>query len=160
MNIVLEPWHWFVLGIALILLELFLSTFAILWFGIAAVMVSLLFWLSPWMSTALQILIWAIFSIANTILWFKFIRPITKRHQKNASDFKELIGQTGIVIQVFSKEKHEIKVRFSIPLLGHEEWTSQADQPVNVGDRIEIIGFKENKFIVTPHLNIEARTSH
>ncbi len=33
MELVLEPWHWFVLGILLILSELLLPAFAALWFG-------------------------------------------------------------------------------------------------------------------------------
>ena len=42
MEFVVEPWHWFVLGILLILSELILPAFAALWFGIAAVMVCIL----------------------------------------------------------------------------------------------------------------------
>lgn len=37
MNFISEPWHWFVLGIALMLIELFLPSFAALWFGLAVV---------------------------------------------------------------------------------------------------------------------------
>lgn len=42
MEFVVEPWHWFVLGILLILSELILPAFAALWFGIAAIMVCFL----------------------------------------------------------------------------------------------------------------------
>lgn len=34
MEFVVEPWHWFVLGILLILSELIIPAFAALWFGI------------------------------------------------------------------------------------------------------------------------------
>ena len=43
MHIVLEPWHWVVLGVALMLIELVVPTFAAIWFGIAAIMVSILY---------------------------------------------------------------------------------------------------------------------
>ena len=33
MEFVLEPWHWFVLGVLLMLSELLLPAFAALWFG-------------------------------------------------------------------------------------------------------------------------------
>ena len=45
MEFVIQPWHWFVLGILLILSELILPAFAALWFGIAAIMVCFLYWL-------------------------------------------------------------------------------------------------------------------
>ncbi|MGM7311927.1 NfeD family protein, partial [Acinetobacter baumannii] len=44
MEFVVEPWHWFVLGILLILSELILPAFAALWCGIAAIMVCFLYW--------------------------------------------------------------------------------------------------------------------
>jgi membrane protein implicated in regulation of membrane protease activity len=70
MDFIFEPWHWFVLGILLILSELILPAFAALWFGIAAVVVSILFWLFPSMSFALQVVCWIILSIICTVAWF------------------------------------------------------------------------------------------
>ena len=55
MEFVVEPWHWFVLGILLILSELILPAFAALWFGIAAIMVCFLYWLFPDISLTTQI---------------------------------------------------------------------------------------------------------
>ena len=74
MEFVVEPWHWFVLGILLILSELILPAFAALWFGIAAVMVCILLWLFPMMGFTTQVVTWGILSILCTILWFKFIK--------------------------------------------------------------------------------------
>jgi len=58
MEFVVEPWHWFVLGILLILSELILPAFAALWFGIAAVMVCILLWLFPMMGFTTQVITW------------------------------------------------------------------------------------------------------
>lgn len=41
MELVLEPWHWFVLGVLLIISELLLPAFNALWFGIGAIMVGI-----------------------------------------------------------------------------------------------------------------------
>ncbi len=40
MNFIFEPWHWFVLGVLLMILELILPMFAALWFGLAAMVVT------------------------------------------------------------------------------------------------------------------------
>ncbi|PZO89893.1 MAG: NfeD family protein, partial [Acinetobacter johnsonii] len=49
MEFAFEPWHWFVLGVLLMLSELILPAFAALWFGIAAIMVGILYWMFPMM---------------------------------------------------------------------------------------------------------------
>ena len=43
----IEPWHWLVLGFSLMIAEIFIPTFASLWFGAAAVIVAALAWLLP-----------------------------------------------------------------------------------------------------------------
>ena len=35
----IEPWHWLVLGFILLIIEMFVPTFASLWFGAAAIIV-------------------------------------------------------------------------------------------------------------------------
>ncbi|MCG2907160.1 NfeD family protein, partial [Escherichia coli] len=77
MEFVLEPWHWFVLGIVLMLSELVFTAFAALWFGVAAIMVSVLLWLFPMMGIPTQLITWVILSILCTFLWFKFIKPLS-----------------------------------------------------------------------------------
>lgn len=77
MEFVVEPWHWFVLGILLILSELILPAFAALWFGIAAIMVCFLYWLFPDISLTTQIVLWIVLSVLCTLLWFKFIKPLS-----------------------------------------------------------------------------------
>ena len=71
---VFEPWHWLVLGGLLIISEMFLTTFATLWFGIAAVIIALLSWLFP-LSQVFQIIMWLILSIGMAVIWFKFVQP-------------------------------------------------------------------------------------
>ncbi|MFB0983441.1 MAG: NfeD family protein, partial [Acinetobacter towneri] len=67
MEFVLEPWHWFVLGVLLMLSELVLPAFAALWFGIGAVMVGILYWMFPMMGTTTQLVMWIILSVLCTL---------------------------------------------------------------------------------------------
>ena len=60
MEFLIEPWHWFVLGVLLILSELILPAFAALWFGVAAIVVGLLYWLFPGLGLALQVVLWIV----------------------------------------------------------------------------------------------------
>lgn len=151
MNFIFEPWHWFVLGILLILSELLLPAFAALWFGIAAIVVSLLFWLFPSMSFTAQMVSWIVLSIACTVLWFKYIKPLSIDRTKAGLSREATIGQTGMVI--LNLEHDMVKVRFQMPLLGSDEWDCRTTAPVNIGDRVRVTDILGNQLVVQPHNN-------
>ena len=151
MNFIFEPWHWFVLGILLILSELLLPAFAALWFGIAAIVVSLLFWLFPSMSFPAQMVSWIVLSIACTVFWFKYIKPLSIDRTKAGLSREATIGQTGMVI--LNLEHDMVKVRFQMPLLGSDEWDCRTTAPVNIGDRVRVTDILGNQLVVQPHNN-------
>lgn len=151
MNFVFEPWHWFVLGILLILSELILPAFAALWFGAAAIVVSILLWMFPNMSFALQLLCWVILSISCTVLWFKFIKPLSTDKTKAGLSREATVGQTGMVIRTL--EHDLVKVRFQMPLLGSDEWDCRTLAPTQVGDRVRVTDILGNQLVVQPHNN-------
>lgn len=62
----IEPWHWLVLGFVLLIVEMFVPTFASLWFGAAAIIVAALTWLLP-IGFSLQIVIWLVLS---AVFWW------------------------------------------------------------------------------------------
>ena len=151
MNFIFEPWHWFVLGILLILSELLLPAFAALWFGIAAIVVSLLFWLFPSMSFTAQMVSWIVLSIACTVFWFKYIKPLSIDRTKAGLSREATIGQTGMVI--LNLEHDMVKVRFQMPLLGSDEWDCRTTASVNIGDRVRVTDILGNQLVVQPHNN-------
>jgi membrane protein implicated in regulation of membrane protease activity len=150
MNIAIEPWHWFIFGIALAVFEIFLPSFTIFWFGLAALMVSSFLWLFPALSVPTQIMIWIVLSISIVILWFKFIKPLSKDHTQAGLPREATIGQVGMVIALLA-EKNEVKVRFNLPILGADEWLCRIHQPVAVGDRVTVIDILGNQLVVEPY---------
>jgi len=154
MELVLEPWHWFVLGIILMLSELILPAFAALWFGIAAIMVGVLLWLFPIMSLNIQIVMWIILSILCTILWFKFIKPLSIDKTKAGLSREATIGQIGMVIQV-GLTHDQVVVRFALPVLGADEWNCRSLSPVEVGDRVRVVDIMGNDLVVQLHKSQE-----
>lgn len=150
MEFVLEPWHWFVLGILLMLSELALPAFAALWFGIGAIMVGVLYWMFPMMGFTTQIVTWIILSVLCTLLWFKFIKPLSIDKTKAGLSREATIGQVGMVIQIHLQ--HDlIKVRFPMPVLGSDEWNCRTLAPVHVGDRVRVVEISGNDLVVKPH---------
>lgn len=150
MEFVFEPWHWWTLGLILMLSELIIPAFAALWFGLAALLVGVLLWIFPSMQFNTQMLIWAIASVSCTILWFKYVKPLSIDKTRAGLARENTIGQIGMVIQV-GLTHEQIMVRFAMPVLGSDEWYCRATQTVHVGDRVQVIDILGNHLLVQPY---------
>lgn len=149
MNLELDPSNWFLFGIALAVFEIFVPSFTIFWFGLAAVLVSGLLWLMPNIPEPMQILIWLILSILITIFWFKYIKPLSKDRTKAGLSREATIGQVGMVIKTLP-EHNEVIVRFPMPILGTDEWTCRCLEHIGIGDRIIVTDILGNQLVVVP----------
>lgn len=111
----IEPWHWLVLGFLLMIVEIFIPTFASIWFGAAAVIVAALSWLLP-ISLLLQVIIWLTLSVLFMFAWVKYAKPLSINQSKNGLRHNEIIGETGMLV-VKPTANHLGRVRFSVPIL-------------------------------------------
>ena len=139
-------WYWIVFGICLIMLELIIPSFTILWFGFGALAVSFFVLIFLSMPDYVQVFIWSILSILFTIMWFKYLRP--KKDRTRAGLSKEgIVGATGMIIMGTDTNYGDGKVKFHVPFLGADEWRCISDTPLKVGDNVrvtDIIGQKLN----------------
>lgn len=140
-------WYWLVFGMLLIIAELFIPSFTIFWFGLGAVLVSLILWLLPDLSLSWQLFIWAIASIVFTLLWFKFFKPLMTDRTKAGISREAVIGESGRVISVPQESRRGV-VRFTAPLLGEDEWPFICEQTVTSGDRVFVKDVSGNTLIV------------
>ncbi|TLP55389.1 MULTISPECIES: NfeD family protein [Pseudomonas] len=141
----MQWWIWLVFGVALILLELVLPTFFILWFGIGAVLVSFVALLAPSLQLDTQGLLWVVFSSITTLLWFKLFRS-KKPDVRWTAD--SVIGEVGLLtvgVSPFQKGR----VRFQKPILGNEEWTCIADSDIPAGERVRLTAIEGNTARIT-----------
>jgi membrane protein implicated in regulation of membrane protease activity len=69
----LEFWHWLVLGVALAIIEVFAPGAFFLWLGISAGIVGVLLWLIPALSWELQLLLFAILSVASVVVARRYL---------------------------------------------------------------------------------------
>lgn len=148
----LEYWHWIVLGMLLVIAEIFIPSFTIFWFGLSALGVGALLWIIPSLSLTMQLLLWALLSIALTALWFLVIKPRMVDKTKAGLSREALLGETGQVIRVPDGERRGV-VRFSTPIMGSDEWSFICDEPVRLGDRVQIRDVSGNTLVVAPKSN-------
>lgn len=64
----LQPWHWVLLSVVLVILEIFSPGVYFLWLGIAAGLVGVLLWLVPELGWQFQLLAFALLAIASVAL--------------------------------------------------------------------------------------------
>jgi membrane protein implicated in regulation of membrane protease activity len=92
-------WHWFVLGLLLVLVELAAAGgFYIIFFGIAAVLVGLLSSIGAAGSVGAQILLFSVLSVASLLL---FRSRLVKRFQGDPQtpQVDQLVGEIGVVLE-------------------------------------------------------------
>jgi len=140
-------WHWLVLGLLLIIAELFIPSFTIFWFGLGALLVGVLLLIVPSLPLTGQLLLFALASIAFTFLWFRYLKPLMSDRTKAGIAREAAIGETGQVIQA-PVEGRRGMVRFTTPLLGDDEWPFICEQPVTIGDRVMVREISGNTLIV------------
>ncbi len=76
MSFVPDFWHWWIGGLVLLILEMFVPGTFFLWMGVAAGFVGLLVWLWPAMPIEYQIIVFAAGSVVNIVAWKRY----EKRH--------------------------------------------------------------------------------
>ena len=147
MEFAFEYWHWIVFGIALMLSEIFIGSFFIVWFGAAAIVVGLLLLPLPNMSGTAQLILWAISSASFALAWFKLIKPLNIDKTKAGLSKEAMLGEVGQVLQIPSGDKRG-KVRFPAPVLGSDEWLIISHETVSIGDRVSVVDLSGNALIV------------
>ena len=105
----LEWWAWIVGGIALIVAELAIPSFFVIWFGLGALLVGLL----------------------------RVFKPSFQKTRIGTSA-GEAIGEIGLLVAAVAPFERG-KVRFQRPVLGSEEWVCVADSPIAAGERVKVI---------------------
>lgn len=135
-------WHWIVLGIALMIAELAVPAFFLVWFGAAAVVVGIAVAVLPAFPFAWQVVAWTAGSLALVWLWFKVFK---------AGDYKTRVGMSASpALGEIALVTRDIRpydrgqIRFQKPILGAETWESIADEEIKVGERVKVLRVEGN----------------
>ncbi|OOZ41271.1 hypothetical protein BOW53_04645 [Solemya pervernicosa gill symbiont] len=65
----LDHWHWWILAVVLVILEIFAPGTFFMWMGISAAVVGLLVLVAPSTGWEYQVLIFAILSVSSVLVW-------------------------------------------------------------------------------------------
>jgi membrane protein implicated in regulation of membrane protease activity len=140
-------WHWIVLGIVLMLLELLVPAFFLMWFGLGALIVGVLVWLFPASLFGYQVLVWTAFSLLFVWLWFKVFKPQVFKSRAGMAR-GSFIGEIGLVTKDM-RPYEKGQIRFQKPILGDEVWESIADEEIRAGERVKVLAVEGNTLKVS-----------
>jgi membrane protein implicated in regulation of membrane protease activity len=140
-------WHWVVLGIVLMLLELAVPSFFLVWFGLGALIVGVLTVFSPSAPLAFQILAWTACSLVFLALWFRVFKPNLYKSRAGMAR-GSLIGEVGLVTRDIRPYERG-QIRLQKPILGEEVWESVAEEEIRVGERVRVLEVEGNTLKVS-----------
>src|SRR5690606_39634192 len=120
----IEWWYWAVGGILLILLELAIPAFFVIWFGLGALLVAGVMLVVGDASLTTQLALWGVASLAMVALWFQVFNP--KRHKtlvgtaagevRSEEHTSELQSRENLVCRLLLEKKKTQKTRCSLQI--------------------------------------------
>lgn len=147
MSFEVEYWYWIVFGVLLMLSEMALASFFVLWFGVAAIIVGAVLFIFPELALSAQILLWTLLSSLLALAWFKYLKPLSTDRTKAGLSREMIVGEVGQVISVPSEERRG-RMRFPAPVLGADEWQIISTDALAEGDRVRVRDVSGNSLIV------------
>lgn len=128
---------WFFVGLVLLLSELMVPGFVVLFFGIGAWVVAIVC-LFATISLNMQLLIFLITSVASLLCLRKYLTGIFKGHigsmQDSQINIEEFVGKRAVV-----KKRITAKLPGKVELNG-TDWEAAADAEIKEGEVVEVVG--------------------
>jgi len=127
-------WHWIAFGLLLVIAEIIVPLFVVIWFGLGAIVVGIVkfLFLTSFMT---EISIWLLSSLLFLSIWWFFLRDKNVDKSGLAEYRLDTIGT--VTQKIIPHQKG--KVHFDIPVLGSSDWYAISDEMIDVGERVKIV---------------------
>ena len=128
---------WFLVGLALLIIEFMLPGLIIAFFGVGAFVVGIVCLITD-ISVEVQLIIFIVASVLSLLCLRSWLKGIfighVKGRQDMTEDLKEFVGERAVVV-----EKISPKVGGKVEFHG-TNWTAEADAEIAKGTAVEVIG--------------------
>ncbi len=108
----INHWHWWILGVALLALEVMAPGAFFMWMGISAGVVGLLLLVAPGMGWEYQVLMFAIFSMVSIFVWRRYFikHPVVSDHPTLNMRGEQYVGRTFTLAEPIVNSSGKIRV--------------------------------------------------
>ena len=138
-------WHWIILGIILLIIEMNLGTFFILGLGVAAIVVGIIDMLFHTTFNT-ELFIWIVLSLLSIGAWFKWFREPA---QTDSGQSNYRLDTLGVVLEAIEPHSRG-KVKFDSPVLGNTTWHATSKVDISKDTRVKIVQINGQLIEVEP----------
>lgn len=139
-----EPmWIWGALGLILLGVEMATGTFYVLWFGVAALCLSIAMWFFPNMPSAAQYALFSALSLGSLAIW-RLNYKETSTDSRVGQSLGEEIGRIGTVSEACSASQSG-KITFTQGLMGSRVWVAVSNESIAVGSIAKVVAVEGNE---------------
>jgi membrane protein implicated in regulation of membrane protease activity len=131
----IEFWHWWVLALLLIGIEIFAPGFIFIWLAAAAGVVGVLLLVMPGLSWQLQLLAFGVLSVASVFAWWRFGRKVT-----GPSDRPQLNRRAEAYVGRIFVVAEPIENGYGVVTVDDSRWRVSAESDVPSGARVRVTG--------------------
>ncbi len=135
----MEYWHWLVIGLVLLILEMFAPGAILLWFGVAGLVVGVLQLIfGDLLGPQMQWLLFSVFSIVSIVAW----KSYAKKHKIDVRDENDTLNQRGKAL--IGKEfvlSEAIINGVGKAKVGDTHWRVLGPD-LGVNSRVKVVGFE------------------
>ncbi len=106
-------WHWWILGMVLLGIEVFVPGFFFLWLGIAAGVVGLILFFDPALSWQIQVILYALLSLASIFAWQFWLHSMLTPHTDQPTLNRravQYVGRTFVLEQAIVNGRGRIRI--------------------------------------------------
>lgn len=139
----LTQWHWFVLGLLLLVGETLGAAGFLLGIACGALVTGVLLWFFPGLSWQSQFLIFSILSVAWSLVYWIYFRV---RNQE--TDRPNLNQRTASMVGSHLTLKNDIDIEGRIQI-GDTLWKVRSEECLKKGDRVEVTDAEVSTLIIT-----------
>lgn len=128
------PWHWLVLALLLLAIEIAGTGGFLLWVGIAAAITAGLLWLMPDLSVSAQLVWFAVLSVVSAFFWWQYLRsrkpnPHSLKLNRRMEQF---IGQQGVITEAPVSGRGRARI-------GDTTWMIESADALQEGDAVRVV---------------------
>lgn len=111
-EVALLYWHWLLIGLGLLVLEMFAPGVIFLWMGLAAGSVGVLLYVDPAISWTTQLFVFAVLSVVYVVLgrWWLSKRPLTTDQPRLNRRAEQYIGREFTLAEDMENGRGKIQV--------------------------------------------------